>query len=59
MFPMILVLIVLAVVYNVAGVVGLILLAVAGVLVLLRGTASRARRHNPAPQPPNTHGRRR
>ena len=55
--PVLAILIVIALVYHFAGVAGLILLAIASVLFLLRGT--RARRHNPAPQPPNTHGRRR
>jgi hypothetical protein len=59
MFPVVLVLVVLAVLYNIAGIAGLILLAIGGVLFLLRGATTRARRHNPAPQPPNTHGRRR
>jgi hypothetical protein len=53
------VLVVIAVIYHFAGVFGLILLAIAGALYLLRASANRARRHNPAPQPPNTHGRRR
>jgi hypothetical protein len=55
----VLVLLVITVVYHLAGTLGVILPAIAAVLFLLRGTAARARRNNPAPQPPTTHGRRR
>jgi hypothetical protein len=48
----------IAAVYHLAGLFGLILLAIAAVLFLARASANRARQHNPAPQPPNTHGRR-
>ena len=48
-----------AVLYPVAGVVGLILLGAVYVLFALRAAVAATRRRNPAPQPPNTYGRRR
>lgn len=59
MLNVVLILFAIAAVYHLAGTLGLILLGIAAVLYLLRASAARARRHNPAPQPPNTHGRRR
>ena len=49
----------LAVLYHVAGVFGLILLGAVYTLFALRAAVTATRRRNPAPQPPTTHGRRR